>query len=123
MGLVKIKKLDIYKLKDREILEKQPCAFCGKIKLCFNTSSGYESHFSDSDFDCLNCGCSYPVGLFIPDKTLDECKEMMRRRAAGYYAQLKKDHQEKSDIATRIKKRLEMYESNFNPSKRDKLGK
>jgi hypothetical protein len=119
----KTRKLDVYKLKDRELIEKLPCAFCGERKISFKASDGYESHFSDSDFECLNCGCCYPVGLFIPDKNLDECKEMMTRRALGYYNQLKKDYLEKFDITTRLKERMKMYEDNFNPSKRDELGK
>jgi hypothetical protein len=113
----------MFKLKDRELIEKLPCAFCGAYQISFIGSDGYGTHFSDSDFDCLNCHCSYPVGLFIPDKTLKECKDMMRRRALGYYNQLMKDYQEKSEITTRLKKRLEMYEANYNPSKRDELGK
>lgn len=118
-----IRKLDMSLLKDRELIEKLPCAFCGKRKISFTPSTGYESHFSDSDFDCFNCGCSYPVGLFYPQLTLSECKDIMRRRAAGHHQALMKDYQDKLEVLSRIKKRLEMYETNYNPSKRDELGR
>jgi hypothetical protein len=121
--MAQIRKLDMCKLKDRELIEKLPCAFCGAYKINFIGSEGYESHFSDSDFDCLNCRCSYPVGLFVPNITLEQCKEMMRKRASGYYNQLMENYQEKLEIVTRLKKRLEMYEAHFNPSKREELGK
>lgn len=121
--MAQARKLDVWKVKDRQEIEKLPCAFCGECKIHFVSSSGYEAHFSDSDFDCLNCGCSYPVGLFFPDKTLEECKEMMRRRAAGHYEMLKKSCKEKLEDVERLRNQMIIYESSFNPSKRDKVGK
>lgn len=122
--MVKIRKLNIYNNpKDRELIEKLPCSFCGEHELKFSAAYGYESRFEDSDFVCSNCGCSYAVGLFFPDTTIEECKEMMRKRALGYYDQLRKDYEEKLGIVNIFKKKLEMFEDNFNPSKRGKRGR
>ena len=113
----------MWKSEDRQEIEKLPCAFCGQTScVTFSQSGGYESHFADSDFNCILCGCSYPVGLFF-GKTIDDCKELLLRRARGYYDELVNEAKEKSEILERYKKKIQMYENNFNPSKREKLGK
>lgn len=118
--MAEIGKLNMYSYKDREKIIKLPCAFCGEFEITFIGSSGYESHFSDSEFNCLTCGCSYPIHVF-ENKTLAECKELMERRAAGYYIRLENEYKEKQEINEKLKKRLKMYESNYNPSKRDDI--
>lgn len=120
--MAEIGKLNMYSYKDREMIKTLPCAFCGEYEISFRASEGYESHFSDSNFNCLKCGCSYPIDLF-ENKTLEECKNLMERRAGYHYQWYVEQYKEKLEEVTRIKKRLEMYESNYNPSKRDLLGK
>lgn len=120
--MAEIGKLNIYSYKDREKIMTLPCAFCGEYEIAFMGSKGYESHFSDSKFDCLTCGCSYPVILF-ENKNLVECKELMERIAAGYYIQLMSEYKEKHAITEKLEERIKMYENNYNPSKRDLLGK
>jgi len=114
----KEKELDMYKQEHREIVQSLPCGFCGEKKLGFSLSSGYESHFTDSEFVCSSCWTPYPVTLFM-GKTISDCVENMQKYARKQLIYLQKEQEEHENDLGRIKAKIRLFKDTYNPSVRD----
>jgi hypothetical protein len=116
--MTKEKELDMYKNEDRNIVLNLPCGFCGEKKLRFSSSSGYGSHFTDSEFVCASCWTPYPVTLFM-GQTISECIEKMKNYAQKQLIYLQKEQEQHENELGRIKSKIHLFKDTFNPSARD----